>query len=141
PTTAGTAHTFTVTARDAYGNAATGYAGAVHFTSTDGQAALPADYAFAAADAGSHTFTGTLNTAGTQSLTAQDTTTQAVAQPLTAQGATPMNGAESGITVTAAASVWHQASAADFGAGSFSGTALAGPAGGGVQLAPAFADA
>ena len=70
PVTAGTSETFTVTATDAHGNAATGYTGTVHFTSSDGQAALPADYTFTSADAGVHTFSATLKTAGLQSLTA-----------------------------------------------------------------------
>src|SRR5206468_3200047 len=61
--TAGVAFNATVTARDAFGNIATGYTGTVHFTSTDTQAALPADYTFTAADAGVHTFTVTLKTA------------------------------------------------------------------------------
>ena len=52
-----------------------GYTGTVHFTSSDAQAGLPADYTFTAADAGSHTFTVTLKTAGTQSITATDTAT------------------------------------------------------------------
>src|SRR5439155_483057 len=34
-TTAGDSHTFTVTAKDSFGNTATGYRGTVHFTSTD----------------------------------------------------------------------------------------------------------
>ena len=62
----------TVTAYDAYGNVATGYTGTVTFTSSDGQAALPASYTFTAADAGTHTFSVTLETAGTQSITATD---------------------------------------------------------------------
>jgi CSLREA domain-containing protein len=70
--TAGTALTFTVTALDAYGNTATGYRGTVHFTSTDAQAALPANYAFAAGDAGTHTFSVTLKTASSQSVTVTD---------------------------------------------------------------------
>src|SRR5262249_28047415 len=41
-TEAGVAHTFTVTAPDAYGNVATGYAGTVAFTSDDRSATLPA---------------------------------------------------------------------------------------------------
>ena len=41
--TAGTAFNFTVTALDQFNNTATGYTGTVHFTSTDGQAVLPAD--------------------------------------------------------------------------------------------------
>lgn len=66
--TAGVAFTATVTARDAFGNIATGYTGKVHFTSTDTQAALPADYTFTAADAGVHTFTITLKTANNGSV-------------------------------------------------------------------------
>ena len=62
-----------MTARDAFGNTATGYTGTVHFTSSDAQATLPADYTFTAGDTGVHTFTATLKTAGTQSLTATDT--------------------------------------------------------------------
>jgi uncharacterized delta-60 repeat protein len=73
PIAHGTAANFTVTAQDAYGNVATGYRGTVHFTSSDAAAALPANYAFTSADAGVHTFTATLNTVGTQSITATDT--------------------------------------------------------------------
>src|SRR5947208_14556349 len=78
PVTAGVAGTFTVTAKDPYSNTATGYTGTVHFTSSDAQAVLPADYTFVAADAGQHTFSATLNTAGSQSLTATDTVTSTV---------------------------------------------------------------
>jgi hypothetical protein len=70
---AGNAVAFTVTAFDANGNVATGYAGTVHLTSTDGQAVLPADYSFTATDNGTHTFTTTLKTAGGQTVTATDT--------------------------------------------------------------------
>lgn len=47
----------------------------VHFTSSDSAATLPIDYTFTATDAGSHTFTDgiTLNTAGTQTITATAT--------------------------------------------------------------------
>jgi hypothetical protein len=91
--TAGAAGTVTVTAKDASGNTATGYRGTVHFTSSDSQAALPADYTFTAADAGVHTFTNgvTLKTAGTRSITATDTTTSTI------------TGSQSDITVSAAA--------------------------------------
>jgi hypothetical protein len=65
----------TVTALDDYGNIATGYTDTVHFTCSDGAAALPASYTFRAADGGSHTFSATFNTVGMQSLTAQDTAT------------------------------------------------------------------
>jgi uncharacterized delta-60 repeat protein len=88
--TAGTAGTFTVTARNADGSTNTNYTGTVHFTSSDPHAVLPADYTFTAADQGVHTFSGTLVTAGSQSITATDTAT----------GTT--FGSDAGITVTPA---------------------------------------
>ncbi len=91
PTTAGVAHSFTVTLEDRYGNVASGYRGTVHFTSSDARAVLPANYTFTAADAGVHAFSATLKTAGTQSLTATDTTTAS------------LTGTEGGITVKPAA--------------------------------------
>jgi FG-GAP-like repeat len=76
--TGGTAFNATVTMKDAFGNTATGYLGTVHFTSSDGQASLPANYAFTATDAGVHTFSVTLTTSGSQSITATDTTTSTI---------------------------------------------------------------
>src|SRR5262249_34851536 len=70
---AGNAQAFTVTAQDAYGNVTPAYPGTVHFTSRDALAALPGDYAFAAADAGAHAFSARFQTAGSQSLGATDT--------------------------------------------------------------------
>jgi Ca2+-binding RTX toxin-like protein len=70
--TAGSPTPWTVTAYDAYGNVATGYTGTVRFHSTDAQAGLPADYTFAAADQGVHTFSVALGTAGSQSLAITD---------------------------------------------------------------------
>jgi hypothetical protein len=90
-TTAGTAGAFTITAKNANGTTATNYTGTVRFTSSDGLAVLPADYTFTAADAGVHAFSAILKTAGTQSLTATDTTTAS------------LTGSETGITVTPAA--------------------------------------
>jgi hypothetical protein len=78
PVTAGVAGSFTVTARDAYGNRASGYSGTVRFTSSDPQAALPGNYIFTAADAGVRTFSATLKTAGNQALTATDTANAAL---------------------------------------------------------------
>jgi hypothetical protein len=89
--TAGVAGSLTVTAKDPYGNTATGYMGAVGFSSSDAQAALPATYTFKSSDAGIHTFAITLKTAGTQSLTVKDQTTPAI------------SGNQSGIVVSAAA--------------------------------------
>jgi hypothetical protein len=71
--TAGVAENYTVTATDAYGNVTTGYTGTVHFSSSDSQAVLPANYAFLSADAGKHSFSAALKTAGSQSLFVQDT--------------------------------------------------------------------
>ncbi len=87
PTTAGTSGTFTVTAKDPYGNTTPAYRGTAHFTSSDQQAQLPADYPFTAADNGIHTFTATLKTAGLQTITATDTA---------------ISGAQAGITVNPA---------------------------------------
>jgi hypothetical protein len=70
--TAGTPFSFTVSADNASGVADPNYTGTVRFTSTDGQAVLPASYTFTWADAGSHTFAVTLNTAGSQSVTVTD---------------------------------------------------------------------
>jgi uncharacterized repeat protein (TIGR03803 family) len=71
---AGTASTFTITVQNPDGTIDTGYTGTVHFMSTDPQAVLPADYTFSVADAGVHTFTATLKTAGMQAITATDAT-------------------------------------------------------------------
>ena len=78
-TTAGVAAGVTVTAKDAFDNTATGYTGTVHFTSSDGGASLPSDYTFVGGDAGSHAFSATLTTAGSQSVTATDTVTSSTA--------------------------------------------------------------
>jgi hypothetical protein len=73
--TANTAYSFTVTAQDPYGNTIPTYLGTVKFASSDGSAMLPANYSFASADNGQHTFSATLNSLGLQSITATDTVT------------------------------------------------------------------
>jgi hypothetical protein len=72
---AGDAATATLNVRDINGNAATGYTGTVHFTSTDGAATLPVDYTFTAGDAGTHAFPAgvILRTPGLQTVTVTDT--------------------------------------------------------------------
>ncbi len=74
-TTAGAPFSVTVTAQDGDNNTITDYTGTVHFTSSDAQAGLPADYTFVPGDDGSHTFTSgvTLKTAGSQSVAVSDT--------------------------------------------------------------------
>jgi hypothetical protein len=91
PVTAGNVGSVTVTAEDAYGNVATGYTGTVEITSSDAQAVLPSNYQFTASDAGTHVFSVTLKTAGSQSITATDTQTSSII------------GSQTGITVTAGA--------------------------------------
>ncbi len=92
PDTAGAAHSFTVTALDAFGNVATSYLGTAGLISTDGQATfLPTTYHFTNADNGVHTFSGTLRTAGVQSITATD------------QASASITGSETGILVNPAA--------------------------------------
>jgi hypothetical protein len=76
--TAGTPFNVTVKAVDRFGQTAVGYTGTVHFSSADGQAVLPGDYTFTSADAGLHSFTVTLKTAGSQSVTATDTVTNSI---------------------------------------------------------------
>src|SRR5438132_11688522 len=77
-TTAGTVQTATVTAFAADGTVATGYTGTVHFSSTDATAALPAGYTLPRAGAGVHQFPVTLTKAGSQSVTATDTSTSSL---------------------------------------------------------------
>jgi len=73
--TSGTAFNFTVTPLDASNNVATSYSGTVHFTSTDGQAVLPANSTLAN---GTGTFSATLKTLGGQTITATDTATATI---------------------------------------------------------------
>lgn len=91
PATAGVAGSVTVTAKDASGNVVTGYTGTVHFTSTDGQAVLPADTAFSGGDNGVKSISGVeLRTAGSQSVTVNDAATPSA------------TGSQTGITVNPA---------------------------------------
>jgi Galactose oxidase, central domain/Kelch motif len=69
---AGTAFNFTVTALDAGNNVVASYSGRVHFTSTDGRAVLPANSALTN---GTGTFSATLMTGGSQTITVTDTVT------------------------------------------------------------------
>ncbi|MGA8142841.1 MAG: Ig-like domain-containing protein [Candidatus Acidiferrales bacterium] len=73
--TTGTAFNITVTALTASNATATGYAGTVHFSSTDGNAALPANSTLTN---GVGTFPATLNTVGSQTITATDTVTLSI---------------------------------------------------------------
>jgi streptogramin lyase len=72
--TAGDVLSFTVTARDRYGNTATGYRGTASFGGGGLNATMPSPYTFTGADNGSHLFTGVvLRTIGTHVMSATDT--------------------------------------------------------------------
>jgi hypothetical protein len=71
--TAGAANSLTVTIRDTQNNVVPSYSGTVHFTSTDPQAVLPADYTFVPGDAGVRVFDGVqLRSAGNRSISVTD---------------------------------------------------------------------
>jgi hypothetical protein len=84
PTTAGVSGSFTVQATDAYGNAVTNYSGTVHFSSSDSAAVLPSNTTLSN---GAGTFSATLKTAGTESITVADASNPS------------MTGTDSGIVV------------------------------------------
>jgi hypothetical protein len=86
--TAGVAGTLTVAAEDAFGNLTPGYTGMVRFSSSDPKAVLAAT---AMLSHGVGVFSATLETAGTQSVTATDTAQATI------------TGREAGITVLPAA--------------------------------------
>src|SRR5205085_8727432 len=112
--TTGSSFSFTVTAQDQFNNTATGYTGTVHFTSSDGQATLPADGTLIN---GTGSFSATLNTPGNQAISATDTLSSSI------------TGTSNSILVNAAAAthfaVSAPASATAGTAFSFTGTAQA----------------
>jgi hypothetical protein len=71
-TLATAAHPFTVTAKDAFGNTATGYTGIVKLSSTDPLFPTTLTHTFTALDKGVFAFAAAFATAGNQSLTATD---------------------------------------------------------------------
>jgi hypothetical protein len=97
-TTAGNAFNITVKALDAVGNVATGYAGTVHLTSSDGSAQLAANTTLSN---GLGTLSVTLNTvgAGTQTVSANDTVFTSVTGTSPAITVTP--GAATTLTLSA----------------------------------------
>lgn len=62
----------TVAIRDPSGEIDTDYTGTIQFSSTDPSAVLPANYTFTLADQGKHTFSFSLPTAGTHTVTVKD---------------------------------------------------------------------
>jgi hypothetical protein len=100
--TAGIPFSITVTALDQSNNTATVYSGTVQFSSTDGQAVLPASYTFTAGDAGVHTFTTTLKTGGSRTITATDTVQSSITGA--SNSIAVSGGSANHLTVTAPAS-------------------------------------
>jgi len=99
--TAGSAVDITVTAHDSYDNLATGYAGTVEATSSDGAAVLPADFMLVG---GTATVPVTFATAGSQTVTVTDTVVAGIAgtsSPTMVAAAPP--GAATSFSVSSAA--------------------------------------
>ena len=69
---AGEPFTVTVIPVDAFGFKVTTFTETIHFSSTDGDAVLPADYTFTPQDAGMASFSVTLQTPGSQQLVVTD---------------------------------------------------------------------
>jgi hypothetical protein len=84
-TNGGATFPVTVTMTDLFGNLATSYSGTLHFTSSDAAAMLPANSVLTG---GTGVFNATLETQGTQTVTATDTVT------------TSLSGISNGITVS-----------------------------------------
>ena len=73
PTYASLPHPFTVSVTDSFGNAVTSYTGTVTLISSDANAVVaPTPYTFVGADMGTHTFSATFLTVGTQTITVTD---------------------------------------------------------------------
>ncbi|MGB8662269.1 MAG: Ig-like domain repeat protein, partial [Candidatus Acidiferrum sp.] len=96
--TEGTAFNFSVTALDQNNITVPGYAGTAHFTSTDPLAVLPANTTLTN---GSGTFSATLKTAGSQTITATDTVTSTITG--TSNVITVGSGTPASVTATAGA--------------------------------------
>ncbi len=93
--TAGTSFNFTVYAEDAGNNVVPGYSGTVQFSSSDLQASLPASSKLTS---GVGTFSATLKTAGSQTITATDTVTKSITG--TSNGISVSNGAPASVIVS-----------------------------------------
>jgi len=93
-----------VVALDAAGHAVPTYTGTIAFTSSDAKAALPSPYTFTADDYGRHTFRVIFHTAGSQTVTATDTTTQSI----TGSATTTVQGNETSLAILAQGSAWSQ---------------------------------
>lgn len=77
--TAGVPFDLTVTAKNGDSTTDTGYTGTVYFSSTAAVATLPAPYTFVAGDNGTKTFSVTLGTAGSQTVSVSDDSNPGIA--------------------------------------------------------------
>jgi hypothetical protein len=113
--TAGTAFSFTVTARDQNNNVLAGYTGAVQFSSSDHSAGLPAAYTFLSTDNGSRQFSATLATSGNQTISvaqvaggSPSATSAAIAVATSSSGGGGSGGTRNALTWPfTASSVWN----------------------------------
>jgi hypothetical protein len=113
PATAGSADSFTVTARDQFNNTATGYTGTANFTSSDSAAVFtPTSHPFVGGDAGVFTGTANFHTAGSQTVTATDSVTAGITGTSVAVTVNP--GAATNFLVTVATSAIAAGSADSF---------------------------
>ncbi|GEM_PF-3039648 len=130
PVAAGTATSVTAAVIDAFNNPATTYTGTIHFTSTDAATTLPANYAFVAGDAGTHTFTNglTFQTAGTQSVTGTDTVTSSVTGTVAGITVTAVSGGSSGTSGSSSGSSGSSGSTGSSGSSSGGSGSTATPA-------------
>ncbi len=96
----------TVTAQDSYGNTASSYAGTIHFTSSDSAAVLPADSALTL---GMGIFSVIFKASGSQTLTATDTKTSAIAGTSNAVAVSINAAAATHFLVSAPAAAWRAA--------------------------------
>ena len=97
-TTSGASQSFTVTAKDVFGNTATSYAGTVAITSDDGAATLPSSSTLTS---GTKSFSITLNTAGTKHITAGDGTFTVTSSGITVNPSTATQLALSSVPASA----------------------------------------
>jgi hypothetical protein len=110
--TAGTPFSITVTALDASNSAVSDYPGTVHFASSDALAVLPANSTLAS---GTGTFQVTLNSAGSQTITASDNSISGTSNSITVnpKGTTHFSVTSTTTTLTAGTSLNFTVSALD----------------------------
>jgi hypothetical protein len=128
--TAGASFSITVTAENSTGGTLANFTGTIHFSSSDPQATLPANYKFVSGDHGVHTFTGViLNKLGLQVISVNSTSNAAFSGSAAVQvnpaAASPTPDARAATTADTAAATASALEALDNAAPSYH--ALPGP--------------